>query len=173
VTPAVYSTSSSSYYAVVQQTTASSSDAQTLLSWPATTTSGILEQLANRHVLTGTVHSLHATSLQASASTESGDGSSAVAVVYSDGGVAFGAQGSKGPPARPSGFRVLSANADAETLAVVCTVKGSNTHQVELYDLQVSHFDLILIPTPCMPIFCSQDQSSAQQECMCPVLHAV
>jgi len=138
-TTAVFASSSSSYHAVVQQTPISSSSTQTLLSWPASSTSGSLEQLAKRLVLPGSVHSLHPIAAQSTFHTEAQEGgsSSSVAVVYSDGSVAFGVEDSKGLPARPVGCRVLSATADGSTLAVVCTVKGNGSSQLELYDLLV------------------------------------
>ncbi|DBA81279.1 TPA: hypothetical protein ACH3X2_006899 [Trebouxia sp. C0005] len=136
-TKAVFASSNSTYHAVVQQSSISSSGAQTLLSWPATSTSGSLEQLAKRHVLTGSVHSLHPIPAQSTlnAQLQEGDTSSSVTVVYSDGNVAFDVEDSKGLPARPVGCRVLSATADGSTLAVVCTIKGTGSPQLELYDL--------------------------------------
>lgn len=142
VTTAIFATCSSSYHAVVEQTPSSGSNSQTLLSWPATTTSGTLEQVAKHQALTGSVHSLHPVRRQPSAADDAQDGesSSAVAVVYSGGGVAFGAQESQKMSPRPAGCRVLSATADDSTLAVVCTVKDSSTpHLLELYNLQVLH----------------------------------
>jgi len=138
-TTAVFASSTSSYHAVVQQNSVSSNGTQTLLSWPAASTSGSLEQLAKRHVLTGSVHSLHPIPAQSTLDThaQEGDSSSSVAVVYSDGNVAFNVEYSKGLPARPVGCRVLSVTADGSTLAVVCTVKGSGSPQLELYDLRV------------------------------------
>ncbi|DBA75343.1 hypothetical protein WJX77_005717 [Trebouxia sp. C0004] len=135
-TTAVFASSNSSYHAVVQQNSISSSGTQTLLSWPATSTSGSLEQLAKRRVLTGSVHSLHPIPAQPTLNTQAQEGdSSSVTVVYSDGNVAFNVEDSKGLAARPIGCRVLSATADASTLAVVCTVKGNGSPQLELYDL--------------------------------------
>ena len=142
-TTAVFASSSSTYHAVVQQTSVSSSGTQTLLSWPATSTSGSLEQLAKRHVLTGSVHSLHPIPAQSTVNTQTQEGHSSrsVTVVYSDGHVAFDVEDSKGLPARPVGCRVLSATADGSTLAVVCTVKGIGP-QLELYDLPVQPLSL-------------------------------
>lgn len=142
VTTAIFATSSSSYHAVIEQTPSSGSKSQTLLSWPATTTSGTLEQVAKHQALTGSVHSLHPVKRQPSAADDAQDGesSSAVAVVYSGGGVAFGAQENKELSSRPAGCRVLSATADGNTLAVVCTVRDSSSpHLLELYNLQVPH----------------------------------
>ena len=145
VTTAIFASSSSSYHAVVEQTPSDGSNSQTLLSWPASTTSGILEQLAKHQALAGSVHSLHLIRRQPGIAddAEDGDSSSAVAVVYSGGGVAFGAQESKDTSSRPAGCRVLSATADDNTLAVVCTVRDSSTpHLLELYNLQVPHLAL-------------------------------
>ena len=138
-TTAVFASSSNTYHTVVQQTSTSSSGTQTLLSWPATSTSGSLEQLAKRHVLTGSVHSLHPIPAHSTLNTKAqeGDNSSSVTVVYSDGNVAFNVEDSKGLFARPAGCRVLSATADGSTLAVVCAVKGTGSLQLELYDLPV------------------------------------
>ena len=137
-TTAVFASGSSSYHAVVQSSV-SSSGTQTLLTWPATSTSGSLEQLAKQHTLTGSVHSLHPAPAQSTLNTQAqeGDSSSSVTVVYSDGNVAFDVEDSKGLPARLAGCRVLSATADGSSLAVVCTVKGTGSPQLELYDLLV------------------------------------
>ena len=135
VTAAVFSSSSNSYYAVTQQAGVTSTATQTLLAWPATTASGSLEQLAQRHLLAGNVHSLHPAPSEAGPSGDT-DCSTAVAIVYSDGAVALGAQDTKAQ-ARPAGCRVVSATADGDTLAVVCTVKGSANPLLELHSLQV------------------------------------
>lgn len=142
VTAAVFGPSSKSYYAVVQQASVSGSNTQTLLSWPAATSSGSLEQLARRNVLAGNVHSLHPIPVKATSTrtveSEDSSSSSSVALVYSDGRVAFGAEDSQElSTIRPAGCRVLSATTDADTLAVVCTLKGTGSQQIELYDLQV------------------------------------
>ena len=141
VTKAIFVASTCSYYAVVQQSSASSSGNHSLLSWPATTSSGSLEQVAQRHTLTGTVHSIHPISAhskhtldQAGADASNGP----VAVVYTDGRVALGTNASVQVADRPAGMRVLSSHADADTLAVICKFKGITKYQLGLYEPQVS-----------------------------------
>ena len=137
VTKAIFEPSSHSYYAIVQQSNASTSDNCSLLSWPATTASGSLEHLAHRHALTGTVHSIHPISAQSKHAADAAAGNSPVAVVYTDGRVAFGTSPSVQVAERPAGVRLLSSHADADTLAVICKFKGVVKYQLDLYGLQV------------------------------------
>lgn len=140
VTKAVFVPSSHSYYAVVQQS--SSSGSQLLLSWPDTASTGSLEQLAQRHALSGTVHSIHpvpARSKQSLDPTDVTATSRAVAVVYTDGSLALGADASITSADRPAGMRLLSCHTDADTLAVVCRLKSDSKYQLSLYALHVSH----------------------------------
>ena len=142
VTKAVYVPSSNSYYAVVQQSNSSSSASQSLLSWPATTSSGSLEQLAQRHALTGTVHSIHPVPTPSKQSPDQADAdaiSRGVAVVYTDGKVALGVDVSIQLADRPAGMRLLSCHSDADTLAVICRFKSDSKYQLSLYALHVSH----------------------------------
>lgn len=141
VTKAIFEPSTHSYYAVVQQSNASSSGNHSLLSWPATAASGSLEQLAHRHTLTGTVHSIHPISAQSKHTThetDAGASNTPVAVVYTDGRVALGTGASIQAAERPAGVRLLSSHTDADTLAVICKFKGVTKYQLDLYGLQVS-----------------------------------
>lgn len=146
VTKAVFEPSTRNYYAVVQQSGASTSGNHSLLSWPATAASGSLEQLAHRHTLTGAVHSIHplsAHSKHTRGEAEAVDGNIPVAVVYTDGRVAFGTSASVPVAERVGGMRLLTAHADEDTLAVICKFKGVTKYQLDLYGLQVS---LTLLP---------------------------
>ncbi|KAL3134098.1 hypothetical protein ABBQ32_008522 [Trebouxia sp. C0010 RCD-2024] len=138
VTKAVYVPSSNSYYAVVQQSNSSSSGIQSLLSWPVTTSSSSLEQLAHRHVLSGSVHSIHPVPARSKQSVDPSDMDAitrGVAVVYTDGRVALGVDASVQVADRPTGMRLLSSHTDADKLAVICRVKGESRYQLSLYTL--------------------------------------
>lgn len=139
VTKAVFEPSTRNYYAVVQQSTASTNGNHSLLSWPATAASGSLEQLAHRHTLTGAVHSVHpipAHLKHTHDEAEAVDSNIPVAVVYTDGRVAFGT--SVPVAERAGGMRLLCSYADADTLAVICKFKGVSKYQLDLYGLQVT-----------------------------------
>lgn len=141
VTKAIFEPSTHTYYAIVQQSNVSTSGNRSLLSWPATAASGSLEQLAHRHTLTGSVHSIHPMSAQSKHTpheADAGAGRSPVAVVYTDGRVAFGTGASMQVAERLAGMRVLSSHADADTLAVICKFKGMIKYQLDLYGVQVS-----------------------------------
>lgn len=140
VTKAIFEPSTHNFYAIVQQSNASTSVNRSLLSWPATAASGSLEQLAHRHTLTGSVHSIHPISAQSKHTPDkagAGAGNSHVAIVYTDGRVAFGTGASAQMAERPAGMRVLSSHADADILAVICKFKGVIKYQLLLYGLQV------------------------------------
>ena len=140
VTKAVYASSTSSYYAVVQQNDISSSGYLSLLSWPSSAPSSSLEQLAKRQTLTGSVHSIHPRPVQATTGAldvDCDDSSSAVAIIYSDGRVGFGA---KPNHSLAAGSRVFSTHADGDMLAVICKLKGDDKHQLEIHNLQASSF---------------------------------
>ena len=142
VTKAIFEPSTHSYYAVVQQSNASTSGKSSLLSWPATAASGSLEQLAHRDTLTGTVHSIHPVSAQSQNTpheADAGGANSPVAVVYTDGRVAFGTSPTIQVAERPAGLRLVSSHVDADTLAVIGKFKGVIRYQLDLYGLEVSH----------------------------------
>lgn len=143
VTKAVFAPISNSFYAVVQQSDGSST--QSLLSWPSSSPNGSLEQLAQRQTMAGNVHSIHATPAHFNYSdgnknADADGSSSAVAIVYTDGRVGFGAQGCTPSRERPAGARLLHSHADKDVLAVISKLKGSNKHQLDLYNLQARQF---------------------------------
>ena len=140
LTKAIFAPISNSFHAVVQQSDDSST--QSLLSWLSSSPNGSLELLAQRHTLAGNVHSIHPTPAchnrpLGSAHSQADDSSSAVVIVYTDGRVGFGVQDCTQSRDRPAGTRPLHSHADKGILAVINKLKGSNKHQLDLYDLQV------------------------------------
>ena len=176
VTKAIFEPSTHSYYVVVQQSNASTSSSHSLLSWPATAASGSLEQLAHRHTLTGTVHSIHPISAHSKHTpheADAGAGNSPVAIVYTDGRAALGTNASVQAAERPAGVRLLSSHADADTLAVICKFKGVLKYQLDLYGLQVSREELPaqhafrqIIPSPFIPADWIDAPTYGRKHCM-------
>lgn len=137
--PAVYSQADEHYHAVVTDRQATSGNLQTLLSWPATVTHGSLEQAAQRTVLSGAVHSIHAMSISAHTTAPNASRSQpqGVAIVFTDGRVLMPTNTAGTVSAGGSAARVINAGIDGTNLAVVCSSNGGAEYTLELHALQV------------------------------------
>ena len=139
VVPAVYSEADNHYHTVVTGRQASSSNIQTLLSWPATVTHGSLEHAAQRTVLHGSVHSIHAISAPSHTATLSDSQAHprGVAIVFTDGRVLTPTNTAATASATASAARVINAVIDGSTLAVVRSINSGAEYRLDLHTLQV------------------------------------
>ena len=151
VVPAIYSQARDCYYTVLQEGQATTGTFQTLLSWPATTTHGSLEQTAERRPLQGAVHSVHAARAVGQSAAPGISESSDVIIVFTDGSISFSTSAGEVLPPKTAGSKVINANVDGN-LAVICASKAGSDHTLELYSLQVTKVTLAAQPRLTTPV---------------------
>lgn len=152
VVPAIYSQARDCYYTVLQEGQATTGTYQTLLSWPATTTHGSLEQTAERRPLQGAVHSVHTARAVGQSAASGISESSDLIIVFTDSSVSFSTTAGEVLPPRTAGSKVINANVDGNFLAVVCASKAGSDHTLELYSLQVTKVTLAAQPGLTAPV---------------------